>query len=209
MNSVSLLDFEKAGGLITAIAQDVDSGEILMVAHMNEDSFRRTLELGEVVYWSRSRQKLWHKGEESEGRNETTAAALRLKPKAGLSPSDYYPAFKDMVLSVLDGNMDSLAFEDTMREMFGIHAFKAFTLDKVIANCVRQLQHLVTDDSSVECWELYQTEKKNNGTGGEVSTADKRYFPELLYQKKSEKILADENCFKIVLVSGQAVVSCW
>ena len=36
-----------------------------MVAHMNEDSFRRTLELGEVVYWSRSRQKLWHKGEES------------------------------------------------------------------------------------------------------------------------------------------------
>ena len=65
MNSVSLLDFEKAGGLITAIAQDVDSGEILMVAHMNEDSFRRTLELGEVVYWSRSRQKLWHKGEES------------------------------------------------------------------------------------------------------------------------------------------------
>ena len=148
-------------------------------------------------------------GEESEGRNETTAAALRLKPKAGLSPSDYYPAFKDMVLSVLDGNMDSLAFEDTMREMFGIHAFKAFTLDKVIANCVRQLQHLVTDDSSVECWDLYQTEKKNNGTGGEVSTADKRYFPELLYQKKSEKILADENCFKIVLVSREAVVACW
>ena len=138
-------------------------------------------------------------GEESEGRSEATAAALRLKPKAGLSPTDYYPAFKDMVLSVLDGNMDSLAYEDTLREMFGIHAFKAFTLDKVIANCVRQLQHLVTDDSSVECWDLYNQEKKNNGTGGEVSTSDKRYFAELLYQKKSEKILADENCFKIVL----------
>ena len=65
MDLVSLLDFKKAGGLVTAIAQDADSGEILMVAHMNEDSFRRTLELGEVVYWSRSRQKLWHKGEES------------------------------------------------------------------------------------------------------------------------------------------------
>ncbi|MAJ60543.1 MAG: phosphoribosyl-AMP cyclohydrolase [bacterium TMED88] len=65
MDLVSLLDFEKSGGLVTAIAQDADSGEILMVAHMNEDSFRRTLELGEVVYWSRSRQKLWHKGEES------------------------------------------------------------------------------------------------------------------------------------------------
>ena len=60
-----MLDFDKSGGLITAIAQDAESGEILMVAYMNETSFRRTLETGEVVYWSRSRQKLWHKGEES------------------------------------------------------------------------------------------------------------------------------------------------
>merc|ERR1719309_914861 len=138
-------------------------------------------------------------GEESNGRKENTATALRLKPKNGLSPNNYYPAFKDMVMSVLDGNMDSMAFEDTLREMFGIHAFTAFTLDKVIANCVRQLQHLVTDDSCTECWDLHLSEKRAGGTGGEVSTADKRYFPELLYQKKSEKILADENCFKIVL----------
>ena len=48
-----------------AIAQDDTSGEILMVAYMNEESLRRTLKLGEVVYWSRSRQKYWHKGEES------------------------------------------------------------------------------------------------------------------------------------------------
>ena len=60
-----LLDFEKAGGLVTAIAQDHASNEILMVAFMNEESFRRTLETGQAVYWSRSRSKLWHKGEES------------------------------------------------------------------------------------------------------------------------------------------------
>ncbi|MBK5970021.1 MULTISPECIES: phosphoribosyl-AMP cyclohydrolase [Thiorhodovibrio] len=59
------VDFSKGNGLITAIAQDADSGEILMVANMNEESLARTLELGEAVYWSRSRQKLWHKGEES------------------------------------------------------------------------------------------------------------------------------------------------
>ncbi len=58
-------DFAKRGGLITAIAQDHASGEILMVAHMNEESFRRTLELGEVVYYSTSRKELWHKGESS------------------------------------------------------------------------------------------------------------------------------------------------
>jgi len=60
-----LLDFEKGGGLVTAIAQDHASNEILMVAFMNEESFQRTLETGEAVYWSRSRSKLWHKGEES------------------------------------------------------------------------------------------------------------------------------------------------
>ena len=58
-------DFAKRGGLITAIAQDHASGEVLMVAYMNEESFRRTLELGEAVYYSTSRKELWHKGESS------------------------------------------------------------------------------------------------------------------------------------------------
>ena len=62
---VELLDFEKGGGLVTAIAQDHVSNEILMVAFMNAESFQRTLETGQAVYWSRSRSKLWHKGEES------------------------------------------------------------------------------------------------------------------------------------------------
>lgn len=60
-----LLDFEKGNGLVTAIAQDHRSNEILMVAFMNEEAFRRTLDAGQAVYWSRSRTKLWHKGEES------------------------------------------------------------------------------------------------------------------------------------------------
>ena len=62
---VSIVDFAKGDGLVAAIAQDDTSGEILMVAYMNEEALRRTLELGEVVYWSRSRQEFWHKGEES------------------------------------------------------------------------------------------------------------------------------------------------
>ena len=52
-------------GLIPAIAQDAQSGDILMVAWMNRESLKRTVETGEAVYWSRSRKKLWHKGEES------------------------------------------------------------------------------------------------------------------------------------------------
>jgi phosphoribosyl-AMP cyclohydrolase len=52
-------------GLITAVAVDALTGTVLMVAYMNEESLRRTLACGEAVYFSRSRQKLWHKGEES------------------------------------------------------------------------------------------------------------------------------------------------
>jgi phosphoribosyl-AMP cyclohydrolase len=54
-----------ADGLVPAIAQDAASGRVLMVAWMDRAALQRTVELGEAVYWSRSRKKLWHKGEES------------------------------------------------------------------------------------------------------------------------------------------------
>ncbi len=54
-----------AEGILPAIAQDADNGDILMVAWINREALARTVELGEAVYYSRSRQKLWHKGEES------------------------------------------------------------------------------------------------------------------------------------------------
>ena len=58
-------DFAKAGGLIAAVAQDAATGEVLMLAWMNEDAWKATLATGEAHYWSRSRQSLWHKGESS------------------------------------------------------------------------------------------------------------------------------------------------
>lgn len=62
---IKQIDFSKLGGLVTAIAVDDATGEILMVAYMNEESLRLTLQKNEAVYWSRSRKKLWHKGEQS------------------------------------------------------------------------------------------------------------------------------------------------
>ena len=55
-------DFDKAGGLIPAVAQDAATGEILMLAYMNREAYEATLRTGEVHYWSRSRRELWHKG---------------------------------------------------------------------------------------------------------------------------------------------------
>jgi phosphoribosyl-AMP cyclohydrolase len=52
-------------GLVPAVAQETGSGRVLTVAYMNRDALKKTMETGEVHYWSRSRKKLWHKGEES------------------------------------------------------------------------------------------------------------------------------------------------
>jgi phosphoribosyl-ATP pyrophosphohydrolase/phosphoribosyl-AMP cyclohydrolase len=49
-------------GLIPAIVQDADTGQVLMLAYMNEEALRRTLRTGQTWFWSRSRQELWHKG---------------------------------------------------------------------------------------------------------------------------------------------------
>ena len=60
-----MLDFDKAGGLVAAIAQDADTGEVLMIAWMNQEAFEETVRTKRAVYFSRSRQRLWRKGEES------------------------------------------------------------------------------------------------------------------------------------------------
>ncbi|MEX2187105.1 MAG: phosphoribosyl-AMP cyclohydrolase [Pirellulales bacterium] len=58
-------DFSRGDGLLPAIAQDAASGEVLMMAYMNAGSYAETLATGRAVYFSRSRNKLWRKGEES------------------------------------------------------------------------------------------------------------------------------------------------
>jgi phosphoribosyl-AMP cyclohydrolase len=61
----SIPDFSKGDGLLPAIAQDADTGEVLMLAWMNAESYAETVATGRAVYFSRSRGRLWRKGEES------------------------------------------------------------------------------------------------------------------------------------------------
>jgi len=60
-----MIDFEKSGGLVPAVAQDADTGDVLMLAWMNREAYEETLRTGRACYFSRSRGKLWRKGEES------------------------------------------------------------------------------------------------------------------------------------------------
>lgn len=59
------LDFDKGDGLVTAVVQDANTKQVLMVAYLNEEAWQKTNATGQTWFWSRSRQELWHKGETS------------------------------------------------------------------------------------------------------------------------------------------------
>ncbi len=60
-----LLDFEKTGGMVPAVVQETGTGMVLMLGYMNPEAFQKTVDSGEVTFFSRSRNKLWTKGESS------------------------------------------------------------------------------------------------------------------------------------------------
>lgn len=60
-----------------------------------------------------------------------------------IEPEEYYPYFLEMVKSLLDGNLESTQYEDQLREMYGIHAYIAFTMEKLVQNLVRQVCQLI------------------------------------------------------------------
>ena len=69
-------DFAKGDGLLPAIAQDAETGEVLMMAYMNAEAYAETLATGRAVYFSRSRSRLWRKGEESGHVQEVRSVLL-------------------------------------------------------------------------------------------------------------------------------------
>ncbi len=75
MDSTIQIDFSKMEGLVPGIVQDAQSGQLLMLGFLNETSYRMTIETGYVTFWSRSRNKLWMKGETSGNRLRIVEAA--------------------------------------------------------------------------------------------------------------------------------------
>ncbi len=95
------LDFAKAGGLVAAVAQDADTREVLMVAWMNAEAFAETVRTRRAVYFSRSRGRLWRKGEESGNVQEVReirvdcdadAVLLLVKQVGGAACHEGYPS---------------------------------------------------------------------------------------------------------------------
>src|SRR5262245_2867152 len=103
-------DFEKAGGLVAAIAQDAETGAVLMIAWMNREAYEETLRTRRAVYYSRSRGKLWRKGEESGNVQEVRevyvdcdadAVLLKVKQVGGAACHEGY---KSCFFRRLDGD---------------------------------------------------------------------------------------------------------
>uniref|UniRef100_A0A8C1H2W5 Paired amphipathic helix protein Sin3b n=1 Tax=Cyprinus carpio carpio TaxID=630221 RepID=A0A8C1H2W5_CYPCA len=173
------------------------------------------------VYRQAERQLLEHRAEQNrerlligEGRREKAndlAMELRLKQPsdkpAQFILQEYYPAFLDMVRSLLDGNLESTQYEDTLREMFTIHAYIGFTIDKLVQNIVRQLQYLVSDEVCLQVTELYLAERKRGAAGGNLSSQCVRAAWEASYQWKAERVMAEENCFKVMFIQNKGQVT--
>ncbi|XP_058870015.1 paired amphipathic helix protein Sin3b-like [Acipenser ruthenus] len=168
------------------------------------------------VYQQAERQLLQHRADKerekelADGRKEKIsdlAMELRLKQPSEVELEEYYPAFLHMVRSLLDGNLDSMQYEDTLREMFTIHAYVGFTIDKLIHNIIRQLQHLVSDDVCLQVVELYLSERRRGAAGGSLTSQCVRAGWETSYQWKAERTMADENCFKVMFMQSKGQVT--
>uniref|UniRef100_A0A8B9KBF5 SIN3 transcription regulator family member Aa n=1 Tax=Astyanax mexicanus TaxID=7994 RepID=A0A8B9KBF5_ASTMX len=136
-------------------------------------------------------------------KNDNPAIQLRLKEPMDIDVEDYYSAFLEMVRNLLDGNMEASQYEDSLREMFTIHAYIAFTMDKLIQSIVRQLQHIVSDEICVQVTDLYLSESSSGSTGGTLSTQSSRTTAETAYQRKAEQLMSDENCFKLLFMKSR------
>ena len=100
-NWEQVIDFDKAGGMVPVITQDEATGEVLMMAYMNHEAFAETLRTGRACYFSRSRNRLWRKGEESGNVQEVRgvfvdcdadAVLLKVRQVGGAACHEGYPS---------------------------------------------------------------------------------------------------------------------
>jgi paired amphipathic helix protein Sin3a len=129
---------------------------------------------------------------------DSIAVKLGLKKLPGIVVDEYYPTFLNMAKSFMEGSVDSSSYEDTCREMFGVHAYLTFTIDRLVQNIVRQLHAIIADDV---CLQVFEEHAKFVGELCDGMSPSSFVMVEGSYQKKMEGLLGDENCFKIVMTN--------
>jgi len=130
-------------------------------------------------------------------RSPAVTAALKLRNPNAVDVCNSYQCFLELVRSLVDGNVELSSFEDQLRDMFGIHAYVAFTVDKLIQNIARQLQYISTKDL---CWNLVTLYEKTKGIGSGEAEMSR-------YQKDAEQVISTDRCFQVSVLTEKAVMT--
>ncbi|XP_016393097.1 paired amphipathic helix protein Sin3a-like [Sinocyclocheilus rhinocerous] len=173
---------------------------VLKRLKLKEEEWREA-QRGFNKIWREQNEKYYLKSLDHQGINFKQNDTKVLRSKTLLN--DIESIFDE---NLLDGNMEASQYEDSLREMFTIHAYIAFTMDKLIQNIVRQLQHIVSEEICVQVIELYLSESSHSATGGSLLTQSSRAPAEVSYQRKAEQLMSDENCFKLMFMKNRGNV---
>ncbi|EFO25910.1 hypothetical protein LOAG_02581 [Loa loa] len=125
---------------------------------------------------------------------DTKLGLSLLKPDSQ-SPVNYYIALINEVKNLLDGLIDSVAFEDNVRKMFGTAAYLTFTMDKIIITIARQLQNMSCEDVNIASMDLYKKYRFEHPVSLYSRDKNDENIDDA-YERAAQEVLANQNCFK-------------
>uniref|UniRef100_A0ABI7YHY3 Histone deacetylase interacting domain-containing protein n=1 Tax=Felis catus TaxID=9685 RepID=A0ABI7YHY3_FELCA len=170
----------------------------------------------------KEREKVLCEGRREKGNDP--AMELRLKQPSEVELEEYYPAFLDMVRSLLEGSIDPTQYEDTLREMFTIHAYVGFTMDKLVQSIARQVMFLQRTGQVVMTIELLDTEEAQTedpvevqhlaryveqyvGTEGASSSPTEGFLLKPVFLQRNLKKFRRWQCEQVRALRGEAKTS--
>uniref|UniRef100_A0A915PT96 Histone deacetylase interacting domain-containing protein n=1 Tax=Setaria digitata TaxID=48799 RepID=A0A915PT96_9BILA len=125
---------------------------------------------------------------------DTKLGLSLLKPDSQ-SPANYYVALISEVKNLLDGLIDSVAFEDNIRKMFGTAAYLTFTMDKIIITIARQLQNMSSEEANIASMDLYKKYRFENPVCLYNRDKNEENIDDA-YERAAQEVLVNQNCFK-------------
>uniref|UniRef100_A0A0N5AGI1 HDAC_interact domain-containing protein n=1 Tax=Syphacia muris TaxID=451379 RepID=A0A0N5AGI1_9BILA len=138
--------------------------------------------------------------------NKDSDRGIHLLKKSVQNPENFYKDLICAIKNLLDGQVESAAFEDLIRSMFGTDAYITFTMDKIITTLGRQLQAMFTEELNIGTLDLYQKFRFKRPISYIVKTKNECDIEEL-YEAAAQKLLVNQNCFKTFFLHDRRKVT--
>ncbi|XP_078474159.1 paired amphipathic helix protein Sin3b-like isoform X1 [Lampetra planeri] len=121
-------------------------------------------------------------------------------------PDGHYGAFLRHVRDLVDGQLEAPEYEERLREAYGVTAYVAYSMDRLLQNACRQLQHMVCDEACAGVLALYLDGCRGGASGGVLASQAVRAPLEASYQRQARRLLPDEHCYKVMFVKTDGCV---